>query len=481
MKGNFQLNRSQSCPEFTFDSYKSPIPRRKRALSEHFFNEDEYAKEVNPRTLQVQSRHSETNLMRIDKEKTFMQQNVFDNTGELLAQVVFALRNVEEPSIAAPVIGGGINLFSDESILEDEWSLITTPSDLKPMKNLRKRAKSLHPQISKISNSIETNTPQFTWSGNNNDIQDYINAQMKKSTEKVSTNSKKDNNGIVINIDKVKEAEPNTSRRKSILTAFNNVFRRRNTAAAPNVEAPVEEAETETETETETPKLMVKATLPSTLKRTASMKVDGSRKPDYVRRPSILSNQSSCSEQLLENTTIADLIRAIESAHVKNMVGPMGLENLTNRRISLVAQSARRASVSFSTPLETPPSAGSNRLNVPKPSIAMPRNRIMTMRQNSGPNRFSVTPVLDSPSSIASLSPMIQRRMRRFSAVPPALSTSLQATPLAIRRTTFKQKISPLAIPPDQKPMSAPSKNPNASIALLSKTLSKTLDQPENE
>lgn len=481
------MNRSQSCPELTFDSYKSPIPRRKRALSEHFFNEDEYAKEVNPRPLQIQSRHSETNLMRIDKEKTFNQPNVFDNTGELLAQVVFALNsfnpNIEETTSMTTANNVGINLFSDESILEDEWSVITAPSDLKSAKNLRKRAKSLHPQNSKMTNKIETKTPQFTWSGDNNDIQDYINAQFKNSKKKSIKKLKIDNNGVVINVDKVKDCEPNPNqnRRKSIFTAINNVFRRRNTTAAPNVEAPIDE--------TETSKPMAKATFSSNLKRTASMRVDGPHKIDHVRRPSILSNHSSCSNQehVLENTTIADLIRAIESVHVNNVVGPRGLDNLTNRRLSSAVQSARRASVSFSTPLETPPSAGSNRLNVPRPSMAIPRNRIMTMRQNSSPNRFSVTPVLDSPSSAASLSPMIQRRIRRFSAVPPStimpqrsLSTSPQATPLAIRRTQFKQIISPLAMPQQPESTSNTLKNSKSPVSLLSKTLSITLDQSEN-
>lgn len=479
------MNRSQSCPEFTYLSYKSPIPRRKRALSEHFFNEDEYAKEVNPRALQVQSRHSETNLMRIDKEKTFMQQNIMDNTGELLAQVVFALNNfnpnIDDTSAIVPT-NGGINLFSDESILEDEWSVVTAQSDLKSMKTRRVRAKSLHPQISKISNGTETNTPQFTWSGDNNDIQDYINAQAKIE-KNVARKSKKDVNSTFINIERSKEIEPHTNRRKSIFTAFNNVFKRRNTTAAVNGDA---QDETDMKTPTPNPTPILTISPPSN--RKSSMKVDGTRKSDHIRRPSILSTQSSNSEHVLENTTIADLIRAIENAHVKNML-PKGLDNMTSRRISL-AQSARRGSVSFSTPLETPPSAGSNRINLHKSAMMTSHNRIMTMRQNSSPNRFSVTPVSDTPSSVVSLSPMIQRRIRRFSAVPSTtimpqrkLSTSLQATPLAIRRTQFKQTISPLAMQslPQQLPTehSTAGSSKKASISLLSKTLKKSLEQPD--
>lgn len=485
------MSRSKSCPEFTYLCYKSPIPRRKRAASEQFFNEDEYAKEVNPRALQIQSRHSETNLMRIDKEKTFMPQNIIDNTGELLAQVVFALNNfnpnIDDPATATTAtttsINGGINLFSDESILEDEWSVVTTPSDLISIKNPRIRAKSLHPQISKISNTTDTNTPQFTWSGDNNDIQDYINAQVKIK-KNAENKTKTDNNGTVfINIDKTKEIESNTNRRKSILTTINNVFKRRNTTVN-------DESSSQDVFQIQTPTM--KSNFTPKLDRKPSIKMDIGSQPiksdDYIRRLSILSTQSSCSEQVLENTTIADLIRAIENAHIKNNL-PKGLDNLTSRRISLAAQSARRGSVSFSTPLETPSSPASNRLNLHKSAmVTSQHNRMMTMRQNPTTNRFSVTPVIDTPSSAASLSPIIQRRLRRFSVVPPTtimpqrkLSTSLQATPLAIRRTPFKQTISPLAMPTTQpiNDQSTSTSMKKASILQLNKTLTKTLDQSE--
>lgn len=482
----FRLNRSQSCPEFTLFSCKSPIPQRRRALSEHFCNDDKFAEAVNQRPLQLQSRHSETNLMRIDKEKTFMQQNVLDNTGELLAQVVFALNSFHPPVEETPAApstngaGGGIDLFSDESILEDEWSIITTPSDQirsnqKPV-HLRSRAKSLHPQVPKHSNPIETSTPQFTWSGNNSDIQEYINAQVKGDKK---TMAKKE--GVVICIDKSKEADANANRRKSIFTVFNNVFKRRNTTATANAEAPAEATEP-------SPSLAKANTTPASDAK-SSMKTDATRNTESVRRQSILSNLSTSSEAL-ENTTIADLIRAIESAHVKHMLSAKPHDSFGNRRVSLLSQAARRGSVSFSSPLETPPSAGANRLNPRKSSMAIPRNRFLAMRQNSTPNRFSVTPVntptLETPSSVMSLSPIIQRRMRRFSAVPSTTmmqqrksSFSLQATPLAIRRMQFKQTISPLAMTPPPQTAFNGSKNVKASISTLSKALSKELDLPE--
>lgn len=467
MQLNYRQNRSQSCPELTLLHSDTPLPSRKRALSENFFSDDKYTQDLEQRPLQLQSRHSETNLMRIDRNKTFNPNNIRDNTGEILAQVVFALNdfnsNIEEPiggataaTAASPSFGGGVDLFSDDSILEDEWSIVTTPSDhankkLPPQK-FRSRAKSLYPQNSKISNE-ESNTPQFTWSGNNNDIQAYINAQVQKTSEMTSKKtSQKDTNGVFINIDKPKILDSSGERRKSIFTAFNNIFKRRNTIQPPNIEAPVDQIEQPT-----TPSVKISPAL----ERKASAKLDTVKKPQFngesKRRPSILSNQSASSEHVLENTTIADLIRAIEHAHTKNLLGIKSLDSRANRRMSMVPQMVRRGSVSFSTPLETSPSSATpNYVKPRRPSIAMGRNRILTMRQNSSPNRFNVTPVaVDSPSSAVSLSPIIQHRIRRFSAVPSTTimpkirpSSSLHATPLAIRRTQFKPTMSPLATMP---------------------------------
>lgn len=453
---------------------KSPVPRRKRALSANFFNEDNYGKDLDARPLQLQSRHSETNLMRIDRDKTFNQNNVLENTGDLLAQVVFALNdfhsNKDDPVMTSQPSAGGVDLFSDESILEDEWSIITTPSDQMSQKlsnKLRSRTKSLYyPQISKNCNNFETNTPQFTWCGNNNDIQEYINAQVKNENDasKLRKMAKNEANGIVIGIEKVKDFDSGGNRRKSVFNAFNNLFKRRNTLFTSNVEASIETTES-----TSTPSTL--PAKPLVLERSTSIKIDAVKKPqlniDPKRRMSILSNQSSSSELVLETTTIADLIRAIESAHMNNMLGTKIPGGLTNRRMTMVPQINRRNSVAFSAPLETPPSNGSNYPR--KSSLAVPRHRMKTMRQNSNPNRFSVTPVsVDTPTSAVSLSPIIQRRMRRLSTVPSITimplrrqSSSLQATPLALRRTQFKQTISPLAMSPTPETPTTSTKNSN--------------------
>lgn len=408
--------------------------------------------------MQIQSRHSESNLMRIDKEKTFMQQqNSIDNTGDLLARVVFALNSLHQTIEKVPVPNtsfDGKQIFTDENIREgEEWSIITAATNNSKMwshKKSRSRARSLYPQISKISSDANPQQ-QFTWAGNNNDIQNYINAQVKNEKKsQPSPPSKKDHCNVFINGDKSKDfsdTASTTMRRKSIFSVFNGVFRRRNTASAMHLEPQVEQIDPARLS------LAKNQSSPAFERKNSTIKEDDFP-TDCIRRSSLLSNQSSISsEQLLENTTIADLIRAIENIHVTNLISP---KSINSRRISLAAQSSiRRDSSTVSTSLDTPSptSIKSNRFN----SQRSP-NRIMPVRQNSTPNRFLVTPVTDTgtqPSSAISLSPVVQRRLRQFSTVSAAtlqpqhkFGSSLQTSPLVTRRTQFKPAISPLAMKP---------------------------------
>lgn len=507
---NSKLNRSQSCPDLSIFSCKSPIARRKRAFSENYFNEERPEQPTDLRQMPALSRHSETNLLYIDKEKTFNPQTILDNTGDLLAQVVMALNTFNADEIdnvqtgagtgtAAATGAGGVDLFSDRSILEDEWSIVTSSphEHQKPPTNPRLRSKSLYPgQLAKVINS-DSMTPQFTWSCNNNDIQDYINAQVRHNASKAN----KDGNNVVINVDKIKDGTAAPSRRKSIFNAFNNVFKRRGTMAAiESAEAPTDQTD---------PKPFVKSAISPVTERRASIKPNAGRKPQFNlesngRRPSIMSNQSTTSDHILENTTIADLIRAIETAHVKNLLGDItGATTskpnnfLSNRRFSMAPAAMttkRRNSVTFATNIPTPPIAGSNRFPMSMPmagiqgrraSISISQSPHGILRQNSNPNRFSVEPVSESPKSAVSLSPIIQRRMRRFSVAPSTTMTpsrnsnlSAQTTPHALRR--FKQPISPLAMNSGINSIGISGPSFGAPSTTL-KSVEEPIEQPENE
>lgn len=470
---NTRLNRSQSCPDISIYRCSSPpTTRRERALSEICFSDEKLDQRPQIKPLQGFSRHSETNLLFIDKEKTFQQQHIFENTGDILAQVVMALNtyNQDEPNEGS---SAGVDLFSDKSILEDEWSIVEAQ---KPPKTLRSRSKSMYPSQMNRVIANELSTPQFTWSCNNNDIQDYVNAQMRNNTSKTN----KDQN-VVINVDKAKEPEtapPN--RRKSIFNAFNNVFKRRATMAN------IDNGEATAAAAAAVPN--AKPIIKSALSPNTERKSNPDRRPQFdlsaIRRQSIVSNQSTSSEHILESTTIADLIRAIETVHVKNLLGDVTFDTKpnnfpSNRRVSLIPQK-RRDSFVFNANSSTPSTPGSNQFPFPnrRSSLAMPHNRHVTLRQNSSPNRFSVTPVSDSPRSAISLSPIVQRRMRRFSAIPATtvmpsrnFNSSVQTTPHSMRRNQFKATISPLAV----------NNNSSASnFGPTSKTLN-SVEEPDSE
>lgn len=141
-------------------------------------------------------------------------------------------------------------------------------------------------------------------------------------------------------------------------------------------------------------------------------------------------------------------------------------------------------------------SAASNQLNqlsqMRRSSLAVTRNRHLTLRQNSSPNRFSVSQVNDGTSSANSMSPMLKRSFeRRYSAVPITTkmpprksSISVQNTPLAIKRNQFKPAISPLAISglpfTSTNTTTTSATNPNA-LHSISSTQSKEISKNSSE
>ncbi|XP_049875320.1 uncharacterized protein LOC126373282 [Pectinophora gossypiella] len=100
-----QLYKSASCPNFTFDvEPRGPIARRKRANSENIHLS---AKDM----LRIQS---DTDLLGIDKDKTFSAQAIV-KPAELLARVVNVLGGLEQPQQEK-----GVHMFDDEQILASE-------------------------------------------------------------------------------------------------------------------------------------------------------------------------------------------------------------------------------------------------------------------------------------------------------------------------------------------------------------------------
>lgn len=371
---------------------------RKRAFSEIF--------DVNelPSQHRLKRPNSETNLMLIDREKTFHGQHLFEETGDVLTQVVLALNNYgnsrddDASDVFVDMTIGGVDLFSEDEILDGE-ARSASPLPLKSSKFNRKRTLSVY-SSSKIAKKMEA--PTQTWSGDNSDIQTYINQQWKKEN---IAEEKKDASAVQISVDGAVEEEP--PRRQSIFRRLSTVFLGR---------SPLLEKDSEETTK--------KPPISPMYKRRDTMKTFP--KLEEIRRTSSTSLRSPSPELILENTTIADLIRAIEMAHLKNHVQNT---SLVSTRPNTVSQT-RRTSLA-------PP-----RLQPPYPQHIL--------RQNSSPTpnrlksfevtRFELPSVGPNPLSIS----MAQRR--RMSLLPPQSSmTPMYTTPIMPRRVYTKPPISPLA------------------------------------
>lgn len=409
--------RSLSCPDLAESVVQSPCLPRKRARSEDFFG----AK----------------NLVTVDD-------HFIENSSDVLARVVLALSTFEnanaEDAMAADFDDGGFDLFSDDEILEDE----KLPK--------RARAKSLFfYKAQTFKRKSSTITPPLTWSGDNTHIQQYINDQYRENKRRKDENgSTADPNSVKIVVDQkdIKRA-PDQNRRQSIFQTFSNIFGRRNTVV---LDKTLEEMPTPT-----------KIPISPILKHREPPKAMPNL--EWLRRASDSTLNSASSDNILENTTIADLIRAIETAHIKNQIFDTN-ENSTastiqsTRRASL-APSKRDATVAFASKMTSknvaaPPGAKPNRL---APLYARRASLAPTdccnpyvMRQNSSPTA-TVRRTKFEISKVDGVAPSLHMR-RRFSAFPTQ-NVSIQNSPLIQRRANIKRPMSPLALShPPQYPSS---------------------------
>ncbi|XP_075155041.1 open rectifier K[+] channel 1 [Haematobia irritans] len=181
---DYSLHRSFSCPELTMYRIDPiPIPSRKRAFSE-CHGVVEARDETTPFTIHASS---DTELNKIDRQKSFETADAFRQTTGLLAKVVSALATVQPPpqdedtTLGTASMYGGYHGFSDSQILASEWSF----SGVNDMPKPRGRACSdfnLDPQWN--SNGPRRSTMgghnEWTWSGDNDQIQEAINIRCRQ-------------------------------------------------------------------------------------------------------------------------------------------------------------------------------------------------------------------------------------------------------------------------------------------------------------
>lgn len=309
-----------SCPDLTMYSTSSPFVHRKRAFSEHYCDVSDADGGI--LGIRAMSRHhSETNLMHINREKTFEGSNLIDNTGDLLVNVVKALTTFDEEDSENEE--GGIHLFSDSEIKLDESvsSLANPPTEntsvMVQPNRLRDRAASEYGRGTFFRNITkqQDESRDWTWSGTNPQIQEFLKLKAKQKEREQNVNIMNGQNGPSKPID-AEKGPTEGQRRPSFMQRINKILKRRSTVhqdADINVAA-MQEPKSK-------PLSPVQSERPTPLeKRKAFVKGGHVSRPQLKRQPSnfsMLSSVSDHDQEVLENTTIADLIRAIEVVHMK--------------------------------------------------------------------------------------------------------------------------------------------------------------------
>ncbi|XP_017002353.2 open rectifier potassium channel protein 1 isoform X1 [Drosophila takahashii] len=175
----YTLPRSNSCPDLSMYRIEpAPIPSRKRAFS---VCADLAAAQREAGTMVHAS--SDTELSKLDREKTFETAEAYRQTTDLLAKVVSALATVKPPPAEAEdaALYGGYHGFSDSQILASEWSF-STVNEFSTPRRPRQRACSdfnLEAPRWQSERPLRSGHNEWTWSGDNQQIQEAFNQRYK--------------------------------------------------------------------------------------------------------------------------------------------------------------------------------------------------------------------------------------------------------------------------------------------------------------
>ncbi|XP_020805058.1 open rectifier potassium channel protein 1 isoform X1 [Drosophila serrata] len=177
----YTLPRSASCPELSMYRVEpAPIPSRKRAFS---VCADLAAAQLQEAGIMVHA-SSDTELSKLDREKTFETAEAYRQTTDLLAKVVSALATVKPPPPEQEdaALYGGYHGFSDSQILASEWSF-STVNEFSTSRRPRARACSdfnLEAPRWQSERPLRSNQHnEWTWSGDNQQIQEAFNQRYK--------------------------------------------------------------------------------------------------------------------------------------------------------------------------------------------------------------------------------------------------------------------------------------------------------------
>ncbi|XP_043948879.1 open rectifier potassium channel protein 1 isoform X2 [Drosophila biarmipes] len=175
----YTLPRSNSCPDLSMYRIEpAPIPSRKRAFS---VCADLAAAQREAGLLVHAS--SDTELSKLDREKTFETAEAYRQTTDLLAKVVSALATVKPPPAEQEdaALYGGYHGFSDSQILASEWSFSTVNEFTTPRRPRARACSDFNLEAPRWQSErpLRSSHNEWTWSGDNQQIQEAFNQRYK--------------------------------------------------------------------------------------------------------------------------------------------------------------------------------------------------------------------------------------------------------------------------------------------------------------
>lgn len=318
---------------------------------------------------------SDSDLLKIDRKKTFAQINTAE-PNDLLAKVASALGQLRPEDNDAM---DGVQGFSDSQILASErtWGGWSNGREDKGPYRIRAASETKLPHRNQSDDAYE-----WTWSGANDQIND-----LRKLREKSKHNDlyrasfsgaagRRRQSSTVVHIPPSQETTI-TSGQNRFMGRFNNIFRKRamSTTSSLMQQLPSNIHEDAIK--------YLKATSNDYPQNSGSRYLNtyngaASRPPapGYSRRGSIFESLQSQNSQILENTTIADLIKVLEAVHTQAALGD--------------EQPKRKLGTASLTPPEMPSIFG---LFDPTPDIRE------TYEKYNPSRRGSMFPSLNIPSS----------------------------------------------------------------------------------
>lgn len=391
-------------------------------------------------------------MSKVDQNRALDIANQAMQTTDLLARVFTALGNIkaaddEAQSIAA--MSGGIQGFADSQILASEkhdsrWSIPFSDSSfaVPPPKARGRAASDFH---GPVSDHLEFGSSHdWTWSGNNQQIEEFMRLRKlnkKKSPDlyRAALTIPKSASSVTVNIDDGTSHLTDSSSPVNSPSLFSrlNPFKRRDdsrkmSVASDRLDINNYLAQTAVGRRSRLSVFAMPTAAPATKRRISTY--------------SAFSVPNEGSADVLENTTIADLIRALEVMHTQAVVTgeSPSFENLLDGPRSRLGSTSKSQNSAFDGSVQQP---------LPSINVLPPMTPIIR-RSSLRPLSIANTPLFGRANRRKSAIVDLPSTRRSSLLIPPSNGPppySENAPPKAHRRFSVRPTL--LSIPPGQSPM----------------------------